>query len=323
MAHEIETLNGKVSMCYAGQTPWHGLGTRVEDDLTPHQMLVAAGLDWQVVPRQLYYDVGGKRQKVPHRALVRDVDGKALTVVTKDWHPVQNEDAFAFFDDLVKLGNLKMHTAGSLLGGKRVWALAKVEDEFDLRVNGKVTRDKVEGFLLLTNPHEYGRSLDARFTTVRVVCNNTHCMAMGPGRSSNAVALNHRTEFDVERLKTLLGVAHLSMDRYKEQAELLAKVRYTEDSLKELMAKVFPHCNAQEAKDGKLSKNAEQAIQIVEQQPGAEFAPGTLWNAYNATTFMLDHVIGRSNDSRMASSWYGHNRVKKDRALDLAVKLAA
>ena len=36
------------SMAYAGEVPWHGLGTKVSDDLSPNQIMVKAGLDWQV-----------------------------------------------------------------------------------------------------------------------------------------------------------------------------------------------------------------------------------------------------------------------------------
>ena len=42
MAHEVET------MAYAGELPWHGLGTKVSNDLTPFQMQQKAGLDWVV-----------------------------------------------------------------------------------------------------------------------------------------------------------------------------------------------------------------------------------------------------------------------------------
>ena len=40
MSHKVE------KMAYAGQTPWHGLGQKVSNDLTPQEMLVAAELDW-------------------------------------------------------------------------------------------------------------------------------------------------------------------------------------------------------------------------------------------------------------------------------------
>ena len=31
MAHEIEIINGKASMAFAGKMPWHGLGTPLEE----------------------------------------------------------------------------------------------------------------------------------------------------------------------------------------------------------------------------------------------------------------------------------------------------
>lgn len=340
MSHAIEIIDGVASCAYAGQKPWHGLGFEVSNDLTPNEMLKAAHLDWRVNLKPLYFDqrVDGKstRIKLPStKALVRDSDNKVLTVVSHVWNPVQNEDAFEFFTEMVQDGGMEMNTAGSLLGGKKVWALAKIKDSFDLRVNGKKTRDSVEGYLLLTNPHEYGHSLDARFTAIRVVCNNTHSLAMRG--SSNAVALNHRKVFDAERLKELLGIGHAGMDEYRQAAEFLATKRYTDETVTAYLNKVFPftgktdrvmdqvkaiEAQAVGAAQDQMSRTARVCRDILETQPGADFAPGTWWNALNAVTFVTDHVMGHNNDSRVTSAWYGHNRARKDRALQTAVEFA-
>ena len=37
MAHELEIVDGKAQMAYVGALPWHGLGTKVEGDITPDQ----------------------------------------------------------------------------------------------------------------------------------------------------------------------------------------------------------------------------------------------------------------------------------------------
>ena len=39
MAHEVEMIDGIAQMAYAGDVPWHGLGTEVSNDLTPQQMM--------------------------------------------------------------------------------------------------------------------------------------------------------------------------------------------------------------------------------------------------------------------------------------------
>ena len=49
MAHELEIVNGQAQMAFVGQLPWHGLGTRVEQDLTPDQFQKVAGLNWDVI----------------------------------------------------------------------------------------------------------------------------------------------------------------------------------------------------------------------------------------------------------------------------------
>ena len=71
-----------------------------------------------------------------------------------------------------------------------------------------------------------------------------------------------------------------------------------------------------------ISRHAEEALAVVHTQPGANFAEGSWWQAFNAVTYMTDHTLGRSRDSRLTSAWYGMNRVKKEKALDLAVQYA-
>ena len=71
MSHELEMVNGKASMVYAGEKPWHRLGTEIPDDLTPAQVLDAAGLNWEVEKVPAYANVGGKSVAVGRSALVR------------------------------------------------------------------------------------------------------------------------------------------------------------------------------------------------------------------------------------------------------------
>ena len=166
MSHEVET------MAYAGAVPWHGLGFKVNDDLSPQEMMQAAGCDWRVEKAPLSYTVdynGGTTLPVPNKwALVRSSDNSYFDTVGNGWEPLQNEDAFAFFKDFVAKGDMQMHTAGSLRGGKIVWALAKVADTFE-----PVKGDEIESYILLVNPHIRGKAIEARSTPIRVVCRNT------------------------------------------------------------------------------------------------------------------------------------------------------
>ena len=79
-----------------------------------------------------------------------------------------------------------------------------------------------------------------------------------------------------------------------------------------------------EVKNGeiKLSHKAKNALEIMNTQPGAEFAKGSFWQLFNTVTYMTDHILGKSQDSRLVNSWYGYNRKLKTRALETAVEMA-
>lgn len=315
MAHEVET------MAYAGSVPWHGLGVPVSNDLTPVQMMDKAGLNWNVRELESYIEFDGKRMATGQKSLVRETDGKILTNVGENWNPCQNETAFEFFSDFVMSGDMEMHTAGSLKGGQMVWALAKVKESFEL-----FGGDQIDSYLLFSNPHQYGKSIDVRFTPIRVVCNNTLSYSLS-SKKDNSVKVGHRADFNAESVKESLGIAKSKLNTYKDMAEFLGKKRFTADSLIEYYNTVFPR-HADKRVQGKalsvdtLSRNAKLAYDALEQQPGSKYAEGSWWQAFNSVTFITDHVQGRSADNRLYSSWYGSNQVRKTKALGTAIEYA-
>jgi phage/plasmid-like protein (TIGR03299 family) len=305
------------TMAYAGEVPWHGLGTKVPADLTPRQMMQQAGVDWRVNLVPTYADVNGTKVSTGQKALVRETDNRVLTNVGGNWNPVQNEEAFDFFTEYCLAGDMEMHTAGSLADGKIVWALAKVNESFDV-----LGEDRVDSYLLFSNPHQYGKSLNVRFTPIRVVCNNTLTLSLSQ-KAKNEVALNHRRAFDPQMVKDQLGIAHEKFTMYKEMARFLSKKRAKNSDLIQYFNNVFPIAgNKQVAEYQDLSRTAKQAYDVLEVQPGAEMAMGTWWNAVNAVTYLTDHELGRSADTRMQSAWFGANQAKKVQAMNLAVEMA-
>ncbi len=315
MSHEVET------MAYAGQVPWHGLGVPVSNDLTPTQMMEKAGLDWKVRELESFVEFDGKQMPTGQKSLVRETDGKILTNVGENWNPCQNETAFEFFSEFVLSGNMEMHTAGSLKGGQMVWALAKVSESFDL-----FGGDQVDSYMLFSNPHQYGKAIDVRFTPIRVVCNNTLTLSLDQ-KAERSVKVGHRAEFNPDSVKEALGIAHEKLATYKEMAEYLGSKRYSVDALVEYYNTVFPR-TADKRVQGKdlsidtLSRNAKLAHDALESQPGAEYAEGSWWQAFNSVTYITDHVQGRSEDNRLYSSWFGGNQLRKKNALESAIEFA-
>jgi len=315
MSHELEIVNGMANMAYRESKglPWHGLGTPVHDNMTPMEMMKAANLDWKVSKQPSFVEINGEKVLTGQEALVRESDGRILTNVSGAWKPCQNEQAFEFFNEFVSAGDMQMDTAGSLKDGQIVFAAADVNDGFTL-----FGGDEVKGYLLFSNPHVYGKSIDVKFIMTRVVCNNTLSMALTE-KGQPAVRLSHRNNFNPEMVKELLGISHNRVAQFKDAAELLGSKKYSDKAFKTFLATVFGTSN----QEGKiLSRTAERAFEIVETQPGADYAPKSWWNAYNAVTYMTDHEMGRSDDTRAAAAWFGHNAKRKLDALNVAVEMA-
>ena len=304
------------TMAYAGEVPWHGLGTKVPHDISTDEMLKQSGLNWSV-EKQPTFTIN----QVPTGsfALVRNTDNKVLAPsVGQNWNPVQNKEAFDFFAEYVESGDLEMHTAGSLMDGKMVWALAKVKQGFEL-----FKGDEVENYMLFSNPHQFGKSIDIRMTPIRVVCNNTLTLSLS-AKSDAMLKVNHRKEFDSSEVKDTLGIAREKLEQYKSMAEFLGSKRYTSENIVQYFNTVFGE-PAKEKVDGVFpttSLNAKLGLENLQTQPGAKFGEGTFWQAFNTVTYLNDHVQGRSADGRLTSSWYGRNRKTKMKALNTALEMA-
>lgn len=334
MAHELEIQDGKAMMAYAGEVPWHGLGTQVDPDLTPVEMMKAAGLDWTVSKHRLFAELPdpktGVMTKYPTSkyAIVRDTDNAILTETGHMWQPTQNKDAFEFFNSFHAAG-AKMETAGSLFDGKRVWALAKLGSSFS--VGGKDSGDTTNGYLLFSLPHVMGNSIQVRTTSVRVVCNNTLSWSLQKSTDSE-YRQSHIGAFNFERAQEVVEVANQKIIEQGKWTEKLVKQKFSQADA----ARFFAHLISDE---GLLEFEEDQELldHITYERSGAaritglmgsyEYAPGatpgTAYGVLNAVTHFVDHVSGSNPMSRLNSAWYGSGNVLKSKAVKALEELIA
>lgn len=317
MAHMVET------MAYAGATPWHGLGVRVSEPAKRdyRRMLVEAGLDWQVqlAPLQTI----DTQAPVRHRAVRRTIDGRILGVVGPVYQPLQNERALAWFEPFLMAGQAELHTAGSLRGGERVWALAKIAGD-PLRI---VADDVVERFILLSHGHDGVLAIRVGFTPIRVVCNNTLSMAHADGRS-HLIRIVHSgaTEANLQTVREVMDAASSTFAATADQYRLLASKGIKQADVLRYVKVVF---GLAEKQDAELSVKARRMVESItanveagrgQTLPGVR---GTWWAAYNGVNEYLGYQRGRTNETRLDSLWFGEGANLNARALSTAVEMAA
>lgn len=171
MAANVET------MFYVREKPWHGLGTMVMEAPDSESALSLAGLDWNVVQKDLMTTDGYGGVISGFKANVRDSDNSVLGIVTDRYKVVQNTEAFAFTDALLGEG-VRYETAGSLQNGRRTWMLARLPHQYI--ING----DEITPYLVFMNSHDGSGSIKVAMTPVRVVCQNTLNLALATAKRS-------------------------------------------------------------------------------------------------------------------------------------------
>lgn len=313
---------GIEQMAYRGETPWHGLGNRIIGTVTLEEFQRQAGLNFTVSKQPMFIAQGGDTtnlRSTEQCALVRDDSNAILSYVPNDWNTLQNSEAFDFFREFIESGEMEMHTAGSLFGGKRTWALAKTNETFRLRFGNK--EDVIENFLLFSNPHIYGYTITVDMTAIRVVCANTLALALKKA-SANLVRVSHKVEFDPDVVKTTLFAASKEFKEYRERSEFLASKKAKADQIQEYFNEVFPTYSKKADNDNAGSRNAKIALETMASQPGAELGEGTWWQPFNAVTYLMDHKLGRRQEDRLNNVWFGQMKEKKITALNKALDYA-
>jgi phage/plasmid-like protein (TIGR03299 family) len=319
MAHEVE------SAFFVQKPAWHGLGALLDNPPTAEEAIKSAGLDWEVKLVDLH--TADDKQTVTHKAVRRSSDNSILGVVGPDFEPLQNRDAFGWFNPFIESKGATFESAGSLREGRRVWILAKLNRDPMFVLPG----DEVEKYLLLAHGHDGSLSVHAGFTPIRVVCANTLRMAAEHG-DSKLLRIKHtkNVKETLQEVQAIIDLADARFEASAEQYRSLASRPIDQAALRKYVDVVWrvPKKVGLAEQEEKVEPVAERihtkVTELFEAGRGA-YVPGvrgTWWGAYNAVNEFLAHERGKDEGRRLDSLWFGQGAALNQRALDAAVRMA-
>jgi phage/plasmid-like protein (TIGR03299 family) len=313
MAHELETQNGKASFASLREPAWHGLGTVFQDEVNTQKMLELANLNgWNVrleeleIPSTLTSDKS--YQYVVRTNPTDKSQTDVLGIVGERYVPLQNEDLFAFGDNILDGGG-RWETAGSIRGGRVVFGSLAIDKEIVLDPKG--VADKVKTYLLINTSHDGSVAIQASVTPVRVVCANTLNLALGRIKKKDGVKQSFKirhtqtAEGKIAIARTALGLATAYMDEFSILANELYAKEITAQQFNEIILKAYP--KPQGEKKIALTKWTNKVDTLNDIYTGEynHMIAGTAWGALNALTERLDwHRSARrgSNEAMLASA---------------------
>ena len=316
--------NGFAEMAYVGEKPWHGLGQELVAGADLATWKKAAGMDWSVQRGVVRYatardgDLGMMTMPEQH-VLFRADTKQALGIVSPKYKVVQPGEVLEFFRDLTEANGYTLNTAGTLFDGKRFWALAAIGEEACV-----VGDDKIGGFLLLSSSCDGTLATTARFTTVRVVCNNTLGMALA-GKAKREVVVRHTSRFDADQAKQDLGLARDNFGSFLKASRQLAKVRMTNERAAEFVGSLLVETKTVLKEDVTKSKQFQKIMDLFKGSAMGSTLVGTegsAWGVVNAVTEFVDHHARAKSDAhRLTSAWFGRGDDLKTEAFERALAL--
>jgi len=332
MAHMIDNTTGRAAIAYIGATPWHGLGQALTPGADIDTWTREAGLGYTVLESPVLYSspAATELQSWPNRKVLHRSDtGAPLAVVSDGYRVVQPGEVMDFFRELVKLNGFQLETAGALSDGKRVWALASVGEAAPV-----VSRDIVRPYLLLATSYDGTMATVAKFTAIRVVCNNTITAAVGGysngapikgeaetdlGYLKSAVRVLHSESFKADAVRLQLGIAANAWESFLINSRQLAGQGMSAAEADEFLSALLKPWN-RSARDIKESRAFGRILSLFNGGAIGNDLPGvagTRWGMLNAVTELVDHERGRSNNTRIESAWFGSGAALKSRAVEL------
>lgn len=316
------------------EVPWHKKGAILDDPPSTEEAVKLAGCDDEIelcpidVKKEVF--VNGINQVTlldggRFRAICRIKDGypsDVYGIVTSDYKPFQNRDAFRWFDRFIDSGQAVLETAGSLKSGRVVWILARIGKDIEVGMHKSGKQDLVRPYILLNVDHGGKNSIRANFTPVRVVCWNTLSMA----NSDQAVTVVHRG--DVASKIDNVGIDfHAFLTKYHligQAYQVMDSVRSEVGQVHEFVERVFPLAKTPASASHEESERIRKHNLRVERKRGAvvENYGGenqTAWGLYNAYTGYIDHdsMVRGGTEGRLYSSWFGTGAKKKTEALSV------
>jgi len=319
MAHNLETENGEVAFALRGAPAWHNLANRIfnqDEDVTTQTMLEEAKLaNWNVRLSPLTDHISESWNDVSNAQLVvrtNPFNGgtDVLATVGKRYKPVQNEELFAFADNIHDADpNCRWESAGSLKQGKVVFGTVDIPRTMVLDPQG--ANDQTKLYLIVWTSHDGSVAVQAAITPVRVVCQNTLNLAMRNAKQSFKIRHTQSVEGRIQVARETLGLALGYFDEFEKEAQELFKQEITNAEFSKLIQSIYP--KPEKDAKGALKKWENKVILIDDlyhNSPTNANIKGTKWGAFNALTERLDYFrSGRGNSETLMAGASGFDPV--------------
>ena len=271
---------------------------------------VTNNLNWSVSKRPLFFQrANGSTAEWPDKvAIVRDDNERALGSVSPNYEIVQNSDLMNLVNPMVEEGLLTIENVGYLAHGARVFAQAKLNQEY------KVIGEGYNGYITLLNSHNGSTSVAIGSTMTRVICGNSFTASY----SDISERYRHSSGVTDRVLESTFVLDYINgaMKTYAEYVEKIAGARCTGAQFKTFIEEVY-----QKPVDSMRDSFVQQLNNLFYNGKGNEGK--SLYDCFNACTEYASNYSRKTTQGRFQYAQFGQGARINNRAMRVALEMAA
>lgn len=309
----LNTKTGESAVFVVGQSAWHQKGLRFDNALTAEQAIQAGGMDYKVGLEEIELPSGARSEY--YQGVVRQDTNSILGIVGPRYTPIQNTEAFTFFDELVSRDEAVYHSGGVLGIGERIWVQAKMPSY--IRV-GK--DDLTEVYVTLTNSHDGFGAMKALVTPIRVVCQNTLRAALKNNSGSVSIRHTSSAQDKLKEASKLLDITSKFATEMEATFNTMAKTKVSKTTIESFMEEFFPM--DKEKPSTRTINTRESFLTTLEAGVGQQdIKQMSGWKLYNGYTRFLEDGL-KMDDYAVSNLLDGTLHQKRQSAFNHIMALA-
>ena len=265
-----------------GQAAWHGQGVVTQGTLPAREAFETADALFTVEKRELQYPtfstVGENDANCWSNTaagvfgVVRTDTQALLGIVTKQYELVQNKALLRMAEFIRE--EVDMDAVVVLADGAKVCFTATLRGAETDIVPGDTIKRRIVGYL----GHDGKTGCGAKFTNIRVVCQNTLTAAMKDGGARSSITHKNGANNNFDALISSIDVARQDFVTECDLMREFSRVSMGVDAFNEFVDEVY---NIDDSQVFRKRRHLEIAFRVGY---GQEYAPFSLWTGVNAIT---------------------------------------
>lgn len=233
----------------------------------------------------------------------RDDTGEGIAVVSGGFELITHAQMGEIMETVLDQPNVRFETAGSVKGGRQVYALVLLDEPYEIKgdVDGFGDPVLTLPYFALLNSHDGTGACKGVYTQVRVVCANTVQAASVEGdRHGAQFKLRHTSGVAarIDEARQVIAGARIEALRWKETAEALSIVPITPAQQLEYLDEFIPRPPAEVVSErvrGNVEAERQKFTTLLNDSSTNAAMSDNALGLFNATVEYLDHVRGFRN----------------------------